>query len=530
MAESAGAISTWAPMRFAVFRALWIAVLVSNVGGYMQTVGAQWLLVNQAHAAVLVALVTTADMLPDTLFGLVGGVLADIFDRRRLLIVVQLGMAVVAVALAILTFAGQIPPALLLILTFVLGFSSVLSNPAYQSLTLDLAPARDQTAAAELGSISLNLARVVGPALAGLLIALQGVAFVFALNALTFIFFGLVVAAWRPKASLTPELPEHFVSALRAGGRYVLNSRVTRRVLLRTVVFVLPASVLWALLPLVATQRLALGAAGYGLLLGAVGIGAVIGVVMLSRLHHRFSDQVLVAASGAVYAVALALLVMVPSTVAAVLLLLPAGAGWMVVLSVVNSRLELFLPAWIRARGLSVFQMFLFGAQAIGAVLWGGLADVLGVVPAFLIATLALVVGVASFRFWPFFDTGQIDSRTVAIWPEPELAIEPQPNGGPVVIENVYNIASAKEDAFFESMSHLRRSRMRTGATWWGLFRVGEKGHKFVEMYSMPSWEEHLRQHRYRLTGRDATFDTQARELSDPPSHTSHLISVDRLP
>ena len=172
--------------------------------------------------------------------------------------------------------------------------------------------------------------------------------------------------------------------------------------------------------------------------------------------------------------------------------------------------------------------MFLFGAQAIGAVLWGGLADVVGVVPAFLIATLALLVGVASFRFWPFFDTGQIDSHTVSPWPEPELAIEPQPDGGPVVIENVYSIASAKEDAFFEIMSHLRRSRMRTGATWWGLFRVGEKGHKFVEMFTMPSWEEHLRQHRYRITGRDATFDTQARELSDPPSRTSHLIGVDR--
>jgi MFS family permease len=336
------------------------------------------------------------------------------------------------------------------------------------------------------------------------------------------------VSAWRPKGRLTPDLPEPFVSALRAGGRYVLNSRITRRILLRTVVFVLPASVLWALLPLVATQRLALGAAGYGLLLGAVGIGAVVGVLILSRLHQHFSDPAIVAASGAVYALALALLVMVPSTVAAVLLLLPAGAAWMVVLSVVNSRLEVFLPAWIRARGLSVFQMFLFGAQAIGAVLWGGLGDVLGVVPAFLIATLVLVVGVASFRFWPFFDTGQIDSRTVSPWPEPELAIEPQPNGGPVVIENVYSIASAKEDAFFEVMSHLRRSRMRTGATWWGLFRVGEKGHKFVEMFSMPSWEEHLRQHRYRMTGRDATFDTQARELSDPPSGTSHLIAVDR--
>jgi MFS family permease len=514
-------------MRFAVFRALWIAVLVSNLGGYMQTVGAQWLLVRQAHAAILVALVTTADMLPDTLFGLVGGVLADIFDRRRLLIVVQLGMAVVAVALAVLTFAGAIPPALLLIFTFVLGFSSVLSNPAYQSLTPDLAPAREQRAASELGTISLNLARVAGPALAGLLIARLGVAFVFALNALTYVFFGLVVAAWRPKAALTHELPEHFVSALRAGGRYVLNSRVVRRTLLRTVVFVLPASVLWALLPLIATQRLALGAAGYGLLLGALGIGAVLGALILSRLHHHFSDYAIVVGSGAITALALALLAIVPSTSAAMVLLLPAGAAWMVALSVVNSRVELVLPAWIRARGLSVFQMFLFGAQAIGAVLWGAIADVLGVVPAFLIAALALLVGVATFRLWPFFDLSKIDTRTAPIWPEPELAIDPELNGGPVVIETVYMVASAKEETFLDVMSHLRRSRMRTGATWWGLFRVGEKGHKFVEMFSMPSWEEHLRQHRYRLTGNDATFDKEARALSDPPARTSHLIGVD---
>jgi MFS family permease len=527
MAEPARAISTWAPMRFAVFRALWIAVLVSNLGGYMQTVGAQWLLVNQAHAAILVALVTTADMLPDTLFGLVGGVLADIFDRRRLLIFVQLGMALVAVALAVLTFSGQIPPALLLLFTFVLGFASVLSNPAYQSLAPELAPAHEQRAAVELGTISLNLARVVGPALAGLLIARQGVGFVFALNAITFVFFGLVVVAWRPKAQLTPELPEHFVSALRAGGRYVLNSRVVRRMLLRTVVFVLPASVLWALLPLVATQRLALGAAGYGLLLGAVGIGAVLGALILSRLHNQFSDYIIVVASGAVYALALALLVMVPSTVAAVLLLLPAGAGWMVALSVGNSRLELVLPAWIRARGLSVFQMFLFGAQAVGAVLWGAIGDVFGVVPAFLIAALFLLVGVATFRLWPFFDISQIDTSTAPIWPEPELAIDPELKGGPVVIETVYMVASAKEEAFLDVMSHLRRSRMRTGATWWGLFRVGEKGHKFVEMFSTPSWEEHLRQHRYRLTGNDATFDKEARALSDPPARTSHLIGVD---
>ncbi len=199
----------------------------------------------------------------------------------------------------------------------------------------------------------------------------------------------------------------------------------------------------------------------------------------------------------------------------------------MVALSVGNSRLELVLPAWIRARGLSVFQMFLFGAQAVGAVLWGAIGDVFGVVPAFLIAALFLLVGVATFRLWPFFDISQIDTSTAPIWPEPELAIDPELKGGPVVIETVYMVASAKEEAFLDVMSHLRRSRMRTGATWWGLFRVGEKGHKFVEMFSMPSWEEHLRQHRYRLTGNDATFDKEARALSDPPARTSHLIGVD---
>src|SRR5260370_1562494 len=184
MAEPARAISTWAPMRFAVFRALWIAVLVSNIGGYMQTVGAQWLLVNQAHAAILVALVTTADMLPDTLFGLVGGVLADIFDRRRLLIFVQLGMALVAVALAVLTFSGQIPPALLLLFTFVLGFASALSNPTYHSLAPDLAPAHEPRPAAELGSLSLTLARVLGPPPTVLLLPRHALAFFLPLNPL----------------------------------------------------------------------------------------------------------------------------------------------------------------------------------------------------------------------------------------------------------------------------------------------------------------------------------------------------------
>jgi MFS family permease len=514
-------------MRNRVFRALWIAVLVSNVGNYLQVVGAQWLLVNAAHAAILVALVTTADMLPDALFGLVGGVLADIFDRRRLLIVVQLGMGVLAIVLAGLAYAGRLTPALVLTFTFLLGCSSVLSNPAYQSLAPELTTEAQAQAGATLGSVSLNLARVIGPAVAGLLVAWLGVPFVFALNAATYVFFGLVVAAWRPKVRPAPELPEHFMSALRAGVRYLLNARVPKRMLLRIAVFVLPASVLWALLPLVATQRFQLGAAGYGILLGAVGAGAILGAVLLSRLEHRLSDSALIVASGVIFALALGLLAVLPTAVGAFLVLVPAGAGWIIILSIVNSRLEMILPTWIRARGLSMYQMLLFGAQAVGAVLWGAIGDTIGVMPAFLIASGLLLIGIGSFRWWPFLDLSRIDPHTGAIWPDPELAITPDPESGPVVVENVYTIPAAKEVEFLHVMDRVRRSRLRTGATRWSLFRKGERSHSFIEMYSMSSWQDHLRQHRYRITRHDAALDNQARALSDSPIQTSHLITVD---
>jgi len=262
MAGPSKSTSTWSPLRVAAFRALWIAVLVANIGTWMQTVGAQWLLVHLPHAAILVALVQTADFLPDVLFGLVGGALADVFDRRRLLIVVQLTMACVGAGLTILTFVGQMPPPLLLIFTFALGCSSVFTNPAYQSLVPDLV-ARDQLrAASSLGSISVNLARLIGPALAGLLIARIGVTAVFGLNALSYVLFAVVLVTWRAPAGTAAELPEQFLSAILVGSRYVLNAPIVRRILVRAALFLVPASALWTLLPLVATQRLGLGADG----------------------------------------------------------------------------------------------------------------------------------------------------------------------------------------------------------------------------------------------------------------------------
>ena len=527
MRASNGAVSTWAPLRIGVFRAIWLAVLVSNIATWMQTVGAQWLLVNQPHASILVALVQTVDYLPDVLFGLVGGVLADTFDRRRLLMAVQGFLVISGAALAALTFAGQMPPALLLTFTFLIGCGSVITLPAYQALVPDLVPRVQLHSAAALSSISVNLARAAGPAIAGVVIARAGVGAVFALNTAMYLVFLVVLVAWRPPAGAPPRTVEGFISALRAGGRYVRYAPVVRRILLRSTLFLVPASALWALLPLIASQRLAQGADGYGLLLGALGVGAIAGGLVLPRVRARLSINALLAASGIVYAVVLATVVLISNAVVILIVLLPAGVAWMAVLSTINAELQLFLPAWVRARGLSVYQMVLFGAQGFGALMWGVIAAPAGMVPTFLIAAALMLAGVATMRIWPIIDTRGMDRSSVQFWPEPRLVMDADPEDGPVVVKNVYTVAPEKEEPFLRAMARVRLSRLRTGATQWGLFRDGETPHQFVELYVVSSWEEHMRQHADRLTGTDQQYEEEAQAFSDPPEETSHLIAVE---
>jgi MFS family permease len=517
----------WGPLRIGVFRALWLAVLVSNVGLWMQTVGAQWLLLEQAHASVLVSLVQTADMLPDVLFGVVGGVLADTLDRRRLLIAVQVFMVITGVLLTVLTAVGQMPPALLLTFTFLLGSGSVLSLPAYQSLVPQLVPRSQIAAAATLSSVSVNLARAIGPALAGILIARVGVAAVFGLNAATFLFYGVVVVFWHAPERVRSGSPEGFVAALRSGGRYVRYSPVTRRVMLRAALFLVPGSALWALLPLVATQGLGQGASGYGLLLAALGVGAVGGSFALPYVRARLTDNVVTAVASVVYAAALAIVVVVPNVVVAIIALLPAGIAWITVLSTMNAALQLFLPAWVRARGLSIYLTVFFGSQAFGAVLWGAIAVPFGLRATFLIAAVLMAAGAATFRMWQLIDTSGLNRSPAAFWPDPQLALTPEPDDGPVVVRTVYTIAPDREAQFLSGMARTRLSRLRTGATQWGLFRDGETPHQFVELFVVASWAEHIRQHTDRFTGADQAIDQAVRGLSDPPPTTSHLIAAD---
>src|ERR1700686_10722 len=235
----------------------------------------------------------------------------------------------------------------------------------------------------------------------------------------------------------------------------------------------------------------------------------------------------LLAASGIVYAVVRAIVVLVSNSIVILIVLLSAGVAWMAVLSTINGELQLFLPAWVRARGLSVYQMVLFGAQGFGALAWGAIAEPVGIVPTFLIAAGVMVAGVATTRVWPIIDTSGMDRRTAQYWADPRLTVEPDPEDGPVVVRTVYTVPADKQKEFLQAMTRVRLSRLRTGATRWGLFRDGQVPDQFVELFTVPSWDEHMSQHLDRLTGTDLQYEEEAEAFSIAPVETSHLIAVD---
>ncbi|BEL06854.1 MFS transporter [Actinoplanes sichuanensis] len=518
--------SAWAPLRVAAFRSLWLALLASNIGTWMQTVGAQWLLVEKSGTDTLVAVVQTASTLPIVLLALPAGALADIFDRRRLLIAVQVFLTGVGALLTTLTVFDHMPPTLLLTLTFVLGAGQAVTAPAWQSVIPELVPRPQLASASALGAISMNLARAVGPAIAGLLIARAGTGVVFGLNTLSFAVFALVLWRWRPGPGSGPGVPERFAAAVRAGGRYVRHSPVVRRILLRAGLFLIPGSALWALLPLVASRGLGLGSGGYGVLLGAVGVGAVAGALLLPRLRSRWSLNRLLLIASVLFAGILAVLATSHVPAVVVVVLLPAGVAWVMVLSSVNAAMQLFLPNWVRARGLAIYQIVFAGAQAAGALAWGVLSDVAGLATAHLTAVVMMLAGAVTLRWWPLRDTAGLDRDPAVYWPEPHLELDPDGHDGPVVVIASYPVSPDREEAFAEAMEGVRRSRMRTGAVRWGLFHDGERTGRMVEVYVVPTWDEHLRQHTGRLTGADRDTEERALALADGPAEVTHLLSA----
>ncbi|MBB5164181.1 MFS family permease [Mycobacterium sp. AZCC_0083] len=455
--------STWAPLRSPVYRALWIAQLVSNLGTWMQTVGAQWMLVGDPRAAVLVPLVQTATTLPVMLLALPSGVLADLIDRRRLLIATQGAMAAGVGLLASLTGAGLATPAVLLTLLFVIGCGQALTAPAWQAIQPDLVPAEQIPAAAALGSMSINGARAIGPAIAGVLVSLSGPTLVFALNAVSFVGIVFVLIWWRRPAVEQGYPPERALAALSAGGRFIRSSPIVRRILLRAALFIAPGSAIWGLLPVIAANQLGLSSSGYGLLLGALGAGAVLGAFLLSRLRARFGQNALLTVGAAGFAVATAVLALVPIFAVVFGALVIGGASWLLSLSTLNASMQLSLPAWVRARGLSVYQLVFMGGQALGSVVWGVLAGATSSSTSLLVSAVLLAVCGLSSMWWPLHaNTSNLDLTPSSHWPEPTLIFEPEPLDGPVLVLTSYRVASSDEDAFLAAMAVLGRSRQRT--------------------------------------------------------------------
>src|SRR6266702_2739621 len=318
-----------------------------------------------------------------------GGVLADSFDRRWLLFTVQTYFLIVGVLLAVLTAAGQTPAALLLGFTFALGAGVAVQQPSWGSIIPELVPRTQLRAASRLDLVNVNLSRAIGPALAGLVIAhLGGVPVVFALNALSVVFLAIALLFWRRPSPRVEGPRERFVEALRAGGRYVWHEPVVRRLMLRAILFVAPAMALWALLPIVASQRLGLAADGYGALFAALGVGAIVGALILGRLRGRLSTNGMLGMGGVLYAAALAAVVAVPSFPAALAALVFAGLAWMAVTSTLQAELQLVLPVWVRARSLAIYTVTFMGSQAAGALLWGFAANRFGLQPTVLLAAV----------------------------------------------------------------------------------------------------------------------------------------------
>jgi MFS family permease len=517
--------SPWEPLRQRAFRWLWLGMLISWIGTWMQTVGAQWLLVDSPNAAALVSLVQAAITAPMMLLALPSGVLADSFDRRWLLITVQAYFLVVGILLTVLTATGRMPPALLLAFTFALGVGGALQLPAWQATLPELVPRTQLRAATRLDLASVNGARALGPALAGLVITyLGGVPVVFALYAVSVLFFAAALLFWRrpPADAVSPR--ERFVPALRAGGRYVWHEPIVRRILLRTVLFVGPAMALWALLALVASERLGLEADGYGALFAAMGLGAVTGALVLGRVRDHLSSNGLLTVAGVLYAAASAVIVLTFSFAAALATLVFAGLAWMAVTSTLAAELQLFLPVWVRARGLAIYMITFTGSMTAGALLWGLVAEGLGLQPAFLIAALMVLAGVVAGVFLRVPETGHLDREPAVYWPEARLAIEPEPDAGPILVTVEYIVTPERQPAFLEAMDHLRQSRRRTGASRWELYRDGDRPDRFIEVFSVPSWEEHLRQHEGRLTAADREVEEAALAFSDPPARGEHLL------
>ncbi len=518
--------SAWGPLREPVFRALWIAAVASNVGTWMEDVGEAWLMTSLSTSTLMVALVETAGSLPVVLLAIPSGAFADLIDRRRLLLITQAWMLIVAATLGLLTIAGLTTPWVLLILAFALGLGAAANAPAWEAITPELVARKDLPAAVTLGAVAFNVARAVGPAAGGLLVAAFGPGPVFLLNAVSFLGVIVVLYRWRRPVAKNNLPSEHVLGAMRAGVRYVQHTPALQSVLVRAAVFILCASALWALLPLVARRELGLSAAGYGVLLGCLGLGGVTGASFLPKVRQKISTDSLVIGATLIFAAVTIVLGYVHITTLVGGSLFFGGIAWIALLSTFNVAAQTATAAWVRARVLGVYMLAFFGGFAIGSAMWGWIAGRAGISLTLLIAAVGLVVGLATGIRFKLRCGEDLDLTPSAHWPEPKVQAEPEPEAGPVLVTIEYQIDPDEAQAFTQAARESGEIKRRDGAFYWNLFHDTADAGRFVEAFIVDSWAEHERQHG-RLTEADREVDERVRRfhLGKLSPKIAHLIA-----
>ncbi|WP_242098634.1 MFS transporter [Sphingomonas sp. CROZ-RG-20F-R02-07] len=492
-----------APLAIPVFRAIWLSSMASNFGGLIQSVGASWMMTSLASSPQLVALVQASTTLPIMLLSLWAGAVADNLDRRLVMLWAQSFMLVVSVVLAGFAWAGILTPWWLLGFTFLIGCGTAMNGPAWQASVGDMVPRAALPGAIALNSMGFNIARSLGPAIGGAIVAAAGAAAAFLTNAVSYLGLIAVLARWHPDRAPRLLPRERLGVAMGAGLRYVAASPNIRIVLLRAGLFGIAASAISALMPLVARTRMAGGPLTYGVLLGAFGIGAVGGALLSGRLRRTVTTEWIVRVATLALATGAAvtgLSTMLPLTVAALML---AGGGWVLALSTFNVTVQLASPRWVVARALALYQMAAFGGMAVGSWVFGLIAEHHGVGDALLAAAaFQLAGGLLGFRL-ALPQVQDLNLDPLARWTEPQTAVPIEPRSGPVIIAIDYRIAEEDVVHFLGVMEERGRIRRRDGARQWHLMRDLADPELWIERYQLPTWLDYVR-HNQRRTQADA--------------------------
>jgi MFS family permease len=527
MSQVVPARSAFSAFHHRAFTVLWTATVVSNIGGWMYSAASAWLMTTLDPNPVAVSLVQVATNLPTFLFALLAGALADIVDKRRLLIVVESFITVSCTALAALVWLDLVTPGRLLFLTFLVETGAALTAPAWQSIVPQLVPRQDLPEAVAANSVGVNVSRAVGPALGGVITVAWGIAAPFWVNAGSNLGSIGGLLWWRaPQTGQRPLPTERLVSALQTGIRYARHSRHLRATLLRAVGFFLFASAYWALLPLVARDQIAGGPKLYGILLGVIGASAIAGAFALPRLKRELGPDRLVAAGAIGTAGALLLFGLARNPATAIAASVLAGISWIAVLSSLNVSAQFALPEWVRGRGLAMYMTVFFGITTLGSAIWGEVASVAGLPAAHFLAAAGALLAIPLTWRWKLQTALGVDLTPSMSWPAPIVTGHVGNDQGPVMVTVEYRISPKDREAFLTALERLGHERRRDGAYAWGIFEDIADRSRFLETFFVESWLEHLRQHE-RVTNADRMLQDHIHRLVQGTPKITHLIAAE---